>query len=108
MDLSKKSLGGLEIPILTIQNQQCSTNLYSIVIIARSHPGQSSSSWVMKGVIDYLSSDNPSLMFFPQNLQIKLIPMANPDGVSFGNYRTGLMGKDFNRYFASGKKNIFP
>lgn len=29
----------------------------------------------------------------------KIVPMINPDGVVFGNYRTSLSGKDLNRQF---------
>jgi len=34
--------------------------------------------------------------------------MLNPDGVFIGNYRTGIIGEDFNRRFSSGKKELFP
>lgn len=34
--------------------------------------------------------------------------MMNPDGVFIGNYRTGLIGMDFNRNFNTGKANHFP
>jgi murein tripeptide amidase MpaA len=34
--------------------------------------------------------------------------MLNPDGVYVGNYRTGIIGVDFNRNFESGKKDMFP
>lgn len=30
--------------------------------------------------------------------------MLNPDGVFVGNYRTGIIGDDFNRKFLSAKK----
>lgn len=30
--------------------------------------------------------------------------MLNPDGVFIGNYRTGIIGDDFNRKFYSGRK----
>ena len=35
---------------------------------------------------------------------IVILPMVNPDGVFLGNYRTGIVGDDFNRKFSSGKK----
>jgi murein tripeptide amidase MpaA len=38
------------------------------------------------------------------NISFKIIPMLNPDGVFIGNYRTGIIGDDFNRKFLSGKK----
>ena len=39
-----------------------------------------------------------------QNIVFKIVPMLNPDGVMLGNYRTGVMGEDFNRKFNTGKK----
>lgn len=45
---------------------------------------------------------------YPPNLVFKLIPMVNVDGVFLGNYRTGVIGKDFNRKFVTGAANIFP
>jgi murein tripeptide amidase MpaA len=34
----------------------------------------------------------------------KIIPMINPDGVVYGNYRTTFLGKDMNRMFMSDLK----
>jgi hypothetical protein len=34
--------------------------------------------------------------------------MMNPDGVTLGNYRTGLSGKDFNREYKDPDKEVFP
>lgn len=34
--------------------------------------------------------------------------MMNVDGVFLGNYRTGIVGKDFNRMFSTTKSNLFP
>lgn len=34
--------------------------------------------------------------------------MLNPDGVFIGNYRTGIIGDDFNRKFYSGRKEFYP
>lgn len=39
-----------------------------------------------------------------ENIILKIVPMLNPDGVFIGNYRTGIIGDDFNRKFNSGKK----
>ncbi len=35
------------------------------------------------------------------------MPIANPDGVVLGNYRTGLSGRDFNREFISPPSELF-
>ncbi len=34
--------------------------------------------------------------------------MINPDGVFVGNYRTGIIGIDFNRKFNSADSLLFP
>ena len=34
--------------------------------------------------------------------------MLNPDGVFIGNYRTGIIGEDFNRKFNTGKRQYYP
>lgn len=43
-----------------------------------------------------------------ENICLKITPMLNPDGVFIGNYRTGIVGDDFNRKFQSGKKEFYP
>jgi len=42
------------------------------------------------------------------NICLKIVPMLNKDGVLMGNYRTGIVGDDFNRKFATGTREIFP
>ena len=48
-----KSLGGLEMPALTFEPSNSHPKKY-IVINARTHPGEFSSSWVMDGVLQKL------------------------------------------------------
>lgn len=38
------------------------------------------------------------------NVCFFILPMLNVDGVLTGNYRTGIVGDDFNRKFLSGRK----
>jgi hypothetical protein len=47
-------------------------------------------------------------MIVKLNLSFKIIPMINKDGVFIGNYRTGIIGDDFNRKFNSGSSELFP
>jgi cytosolic carboxypeptidase protein 2/3 len=68
-----------------------------VVISARVHPGESNSSWMMKGVIDFLISDCKEARELRDNFVFKIIPMLNPDGVINGNYRCSLAGCDLNR-----------
>ena len=69
----------------------------SIILTSRVHPGESNSSFVMNGVIDFLVSDDANAEFLRNTFVYKIVPMLNPDGVIVGNYRCGLMGQDLNR-----------
>jgi len=55
--------------------------------MARVHPGETVSSWMMKGCIDYLTSSCDEANFLRNNFVFKIVPMLNPDGVITGNYR---------------------
>lgn len=68
-----------------------------VVISARVHPGESNSSWMMKGVIDFLIGDSEEAKILRNNFVFKILPMLNPDGVINGNYRCSLAGCDLNR-----------
>ena len=61
-------------------------------ISARVHPGESNSSWMMKGIIDFLVSSEPEAILLRDNFVFKIVPMLNPDGVINGNYRCSLVG----------------
>lgn len=63
-----------------------------VVISARVHPGESNSSWMMRGVIEFLVSKAPEAKVLRENFVFKIIPMLNPDGVINGNYRCSLAG----------------
>ena len=43
-----------------------------------------------------------------KNVVFKIIPMINPDGVIFGNFRTSLSGKDLNRQFKAKNQDLIP
>lgn len=65
--------------------------------VLRVHPGETNASWMMKGVLDYLSSDCHSAVALREKFVFKIIPILNPDGVIVGNYRCSLAGGDLNR-----------
>ena len=68
-----------------------------VVVIARTHAGETVSSWVMHHFIQFLISDEPEAVALRDSFIFKIFPMVNPDGVVFGHYRTNLAGKDLNR-----------
>jgi len=96
-----RSLGGLQMPLLTITNEAIHiSKKRSVIICGRIHPGETNSSWILHGMIDFLISKDAS--FLRDNLVFKIVPMVNPDGVVAGNYRTSFIGKDLNRLYLNG------
>ncbi|CAG0914648.1 unnamed protein product [Notodromas monacha] len=79
-----------------------------IFLTARVHPGETPSSWIMQGIIDYLTSQEHSAQVLREKFIFKIIPMLNPDGVIVGNYRCSLSGKDLNRQYRVVVKDAFP
>ena len=77
-----------------------------IVFIARVHPGETVSSFVMKGIIEFLTSQREEANALREVFIFKIIPMLNPDGVIHGNYRCGLAGCDLNRRYRK-PSNVF-
>ena len=69
-----------------------------IAIIARQHPSETASSFVMEGVINslvYMSSEQSVELL--KKYIFKIIPMFNVDGVIYGNSRCDISGSDINR-----------
>lgn len=59
----------------------------SVVISARVHPGEVPASWMMRGILDFLTGDTPEARLLRSLFVFKIVPMLNPDGVAFGNNR---------------------
>lgn len=76
------------------------------MFLARQHPGEPQGSYVMQGIIDYLTS--PEAEFLRENCIFKILPMINVDGVILGNYRCGLEGGDLNRHWHRPNKKLHP
>eukprot|EP00730_Choanoeca_flexa_P002349 TRINITY_DN11017_c0_g1_i2.p1 TRINITY_DN11017_c0_g1~~TRINITY_DN11017_c0_g1_i2.p1 ORF type:complete len:1094 (+),score=218.82 TRINITY_DN11017_c0_g1_i2:60-3341(+) len=68
-----------------------------IVLSARVHPGETNSSWMMKGAVEFLLSSHSDAQELRKLFVFKVIPMLNPDGVIHGNTRCSLAGQDLNR-----------
>ena len=77
-----------DVDLLTITANGTKDNPISsrdyVIISARVHPGESNASWVMKGVIDYLTSDHLRADALRREFVFKLVPMLNPDGCIIG------------------------
>ena len=107
-----KTLAGNKVDLITITEKAPALEVAKrkgVVVTARVHPGESNSSYVMKGLLDLLTSeDNKEAELLRKNFVFKLVPMINVDGVIYGNYRTSLSGIDLNRTWKMTDGILFP
>ncbi|KAF6085300.1 ATP/GTP binding protein like 3 [Phyllostomus discolor] len=80
----------------------------AVILTARVHPGETNSSWIMKGFLDYILGGSRDAQLLRDTFVFKVVPMLNPDGVIVGNYRCSLAGQDLNRNYTSLLKKLFP
>ncbi|CAM9859582.1 unnamed protein product [Bubo scandiacus] len=106
-----RSLAGNIVYVLTITSPPRSgkgTKKAAVILTARVHPGETNSSWVMKGFLDYILGDSDKAQLLRDNFVFKVAPMLNPDGVIVGNHRCSLTGQDLNRKYGSNMKKFYP
>lgn len=77
-----------------------------IVITSRVHPGEPQASHMLDGLITYLLSKEASQL--RKHFVIRIVPMLNPDGVIYGNYRCSLLGCDLNRKWEKPNRLLHP
>ncbi|XP_049749303.1 cytosolic carboxypeptidase 3 isoform X4 [Elephas maximus indicus] len=97
--------------VLTITTPLKNTELRkrkAVILTARVHPGETNSSWIMKGFLDYILGGSSDAKLLRDTFIFKVVPMLNPDGVIVGNYRCSLAGRDLNRSYTSVLKESFP
>lgn len=78
----------------------------AIFITSRVHPGEPQASHMLDGLLNYLMSPEADLL--RKNFVIRIVPMLNPDGVIFGNYRCTLVGCDLNRKWDKPNRLLHP
>jgi hypothetical protein len=61
---------------------------HRVWIHAGIHPAETTSYFVVEGLVDELLSGSPLARLALGRLVFQIVPMANPDGVALGNYRT--------------------
>lgn len=79
-----------------------------IVLLARSHAGETVSSWLLHFFLLFLLSDKLEARILRDKFLFKIFPMINPDGVIHGNYRCSLIGRDLNRRWNKAIKELYP
>lgn len=80
----------------------------TIVITARVHPGESPSSYICEGLINFLLSNEYHARLIRKYFIFYIVPMLNVDGVSIGNYRSNVLGYDLNRCWQTPSKYFHP
>ena len=79
-----------------------------VVLTARVHPGETVGSHMIRGAVEFLLSNDPLAQTLRKSFVFKVVPMLNPDGVRYGNYRCSLLGVDLNRRWLNPSKNLHP
>lgn len=107
------TLAGNECDVLTVTNfatrdPEVLRKRAGVVLTARVHPGESNSSFMMRGCVEFLTSDDDSARKLRDHFVFRIVPMLNPDGVINGNYRTSLAGEDLNRRYATPTASLQP
>jgi murein tripeptide amidase MpaA len=71
---------------------------FRIWVIARQHPGETMSEWLVEGMIDALLDDaDPLARRLLAQAALYIVPNMNPDGSVRGNLRTNASGANLNR-----------
>ncbi|XP_049312236.1 cytosolic carboxypeptidase Nna1 isoform X3 [Bactrocera dorsalis] len=107
-----RSLAGNNVYYLTVTapvaDEEAMRKKKAIVVSARVHPSETPASWMMKGLMDFITGDTLAAKRLRHRFIFKLIPMLNPDGVIVGNTRNSLTGKDLNRQYRTVIRETYP
>lgn len=103
------TIGGCVCELLTLTSSKPGRERRkAVVLTARVHPGETVGSWMLKGVLDFLTSGCAVAELLLDKCVFKVVPCLNPDGVVQGNYRCSLAGADLNRKYAAPSSVLHP
>jgi murein tripeptide amidase MpaA len=103
-----RSVVGVPVPLLSVTSLDKKKRKRYVVVLARQHPAEVTSSWVMEGVIEFLAGGSEESQALKDKFVFKLLPMVNVDGVIHGNSRCDVTGVDLNRQWPSPSKQLLP
>jgi len=105
------SLCGRDVPVITITSSTSQFPLAGrscIFLTGRIHPGESTGSHVLHGLIDFLLSDDPMAHYIIEHCIVRIVPMIAVDGVIEGSCRVSMMGDDLSRKWINPNPALHP
>jgi len=72
------------------------------------HPAETTSYFTVEGLIDWLGSGDPYAELLLDHAILDIVPMANPDGVALGNYRTNANSSNLEDEWAAPYTSLQP
>ena len=80
-----RTIAGNACDLLTITSYNGNTAAIAtrpaVILTARVHPGETQSSWMLLGLLEFLLSDHEDAEIMRESFLFKIVPMLNPDGV---------------------------
>lgn len=93
-----KTRGGRSVPALRVEAPGDASRVRpGIWIQARQHAWESGSSWVCRGFVEWLVSDEPEAKTLRENSQIIIVPIMDIDNVAIGAGGKNQIPQDHNR-----------
>lgn len=89
-------MSGLEIPFIKFSNKHQTIEKSTkpvIILVGRLNPGQTYTSFVMHGLLNFLCSQDAIIHKLRELYEVWVLPMLNPDGVVLGNSERNVSGK---------------
>lgn len=80
-----------------------------VFISCRVHPGETQASYVLQGLLDFLTNpEDLRARILRKFFVFKIIPMINPDGVFHGHHRYDTNGYNMNRHYINPNPKLQP
>jgi hypothetical protein len=93
-----KSVEGRPILLLTVTNPKIAEAGKKVIwLMARQHSWEAGTSWAAEGALRFLLSEDECARRVREQCIVKILPMADPDGVARGGVRFNKNGYDLNR-----------
>ena len=103
----------IENPIMhpdRVTGVQTRANIFNkpvVFLSARVHPGETPSSFVLNGIINFiLREEDEQAKLLREKFVFKIIPCLNPDGVFRGYYRQDTLNQNLNRFYKNPDPNL--